>query len=1241
MDAHTEELLRTVQLYQQEPRALEDAPQSLVVYYGYCALSTALLYKKPVVPIFDGDGKIREYVQTHEILTLDALIAYCKSQTEPIDRLFALWAWIAWNIEYDGAAYKGDRPRIDKTVQAVFENKRGVCEHYSYFLLEVAKFLELEKDGIILLPYGNQAKGFSFKPSDEEKDLKGHASVYVEINGVKFLSEPTWGAGFLDDNYQYHCSFSLECFLMPIYESITSHFPSAQSKELLGLPISGEDFLKSRTVHRGFKSPRDIKLESHPLYFTDCDDGYMEHQFSCIGPVTSISLSIELRDDDIDSRGKELSPKSICTWKVIEDNIPCHPGRVRFKIWYQFPKAGCYLFTLWICGVSVTKFFLRVKRPCATYKPVGVAVTTPGLMSPVFPRCPVVEVVNGVGQISYRMAKRLAGFMMSIYKCLDGVFFEKGDKLDNKGLIASQEVIVPYDKNQVETQITINFPSDGPYHIELWLRDTDGNSYCPEVSYFFRVTGSKKNPFVYPIEMASKCRKPVPLSVPDGVTFIPSDSTVLCNSMHNCLEIHGVDANCDFSVSLEPVPRNNEPRIYPNKAFVRKGLQTYQWEFSHDGEWDLDVWKNGVWLFAQKYIVRPSLPNTSCSPVLSDLTTPRCHTPRGCKLAKTMPMKLPIITPVTPRRPQASLMKSYKKSIVKPVTKVSLLEKLPLGFRHDGLVTPILPRHNIVDVFDGVGRIYYRVTKEHASEMLSVFKCSDGKSFTKGEKIEMTEADRACQQSVIVPNDPEKLERQITINFRETGFYCAEVWAHVQSNSYVPNATYYFRVRRVRKEVFVHPIQLMLRNRKVCPMEIPPGIEITPNDSVMLYHGMDGKISISGVDDESSITVNVLPVSDPNEKRIYPRMSKVDNVRSWEWTFPHEGLWTCYCWKGDKTFFQQLCVVESAPLAVQVDKKQNESNGTSLSDNESREATVKPTETANALTNETKKERESAVNESKAEDAGIVTPNQSLLTLPGDKESSEAKKGGSELDIQVQTIFELPGHEESNECKNGEPEAGTKVQTSSELPADREPIESKKEDSEGDTKAQPTVELSSDEESSDSKKDEPKVGVKMQTIWELPGDDGSSDSKNDELKVGVTVQTIWELPGDVGSSESNEEDSEGDTKAQPTVELSSNEESSESKNDAPKVGVTVQTIWELPGDEGSNECIDEDSDTWSTEQSIKILLSDEGSHELTDEDSETWSTEQSDSPSRGSRRHARDKTDSAQQSKQSKCCILL
>ena len=200
MDAHTEELLRTVQLYQQEPRDLEDAPQSLVDYYGYCALSTALLYKKPAVPIFDRDGKIREYVQTHEISTLDALIAYCKSQTEPIDKLFALWAWIAWNIEYDGAAYKEDRHSTDVNIEAIFKEKKGVCAHYSYFLLEVAKFLELEKDGIILRSYGNNAKGFSFKPSDEGKDLKGHASVYVEINSAKFLSEPTWGAGYLDRN---------------------------------------------------------------------------------------------------------------------------------------------------------------------------------------------------------------------------------------------------------------------------------------------------------------------------------------------------------------------------------------------------------------------------------------------------------------------------------------------------------------------------------------------------------------------------------------------------------------------------------------------------------------------------------------------------------------------------------------------------------------------------------------------------------------------------------------------------------------------------------------------------------------------------------------------------------------------------------------------------------------------------------------------------------------------------------
>lgn len=146
-------------------------------------------------------------------------------RTNAHDKVRAIYAWLCKNIAYDTTytIYHADE---------CYAARRGVCLAYSELFYHLAKCVGIKSRVIV-------------GPSKDHKgviDPRGHAWVYVYIDGKGMLLDPTWGAGSIVNGEFRHNKYIWSWYDVDPQLMIMTHFPEDSRFQFLDSPITYEEF---------------------------------------------------------------------------------------------------------------------------------------------------------------------------------------------------------------------------------------------------------------------------------------------------------------------------------------------------------------------------------------------------------------------------------------------------------------------------------------------------------------------------------------------------------------------------------------------------------------------------------------------------------------------------------------------------------------------------------------------------------------------------------------------------------------------------------------------------------------------------------------------------------------------------------------------------------------------------------------------------------------------------------------
>ena len=345
-------LKKLVQQFEEKEYDLRDVPQEQVEQFGYPSLSHSLMYKENQIPEYD--LKIAEYIKTHTFDTIDSLILYISTIKSDINKLFCIFSYEALNFEFDINLYLSGKYK-QESLEKIFETKKTISNGFTFFFIEMAKRVQINKEKITIKEYPNYYKNFDFNPLDPPKNVKqNHSSVYLKIDNIQFISEPTWSAGEINEKDDFVKNFNPNLFLIPLYSSICDHFPINESQNFFPFEFKFSEFLECLKVSPFEKC---LKTETYPFIKLTTSNGYVAQTYSCKSPIQKVEFKIFKRNDHV---FKRISIDGTTSYEVIETKIKNHKERCRFITYIVFQEEGFYEVEMYIDSFKVLNYFVNV-----------------------------------------------------------------------------------------------------------------------------------------------------------------------------------------------------------------------------------------------------------------------------------------------------------------------------------------------------------------------------------------------------------------------------------------------------------------------------------------------------------------------------------------------------------------------------------------------------------------------------------------------------------------------------------------------------------------------------------------------------------------------------------------------------------------------------------------------------------------------------------------------------------------
>ncbi|MFK7810364.1 MAG: transglutaminase domain-containing protein [Saprospiraceae bacterium] len=170
------------------------------------------------------------------------------------DTIKSVYDWVTDNIKYDvhklnelkkgsksnkNSKFKSEEEYKAHLLKKVIKSKKGVCEDYA--LLFNAIVQKLGYESFIVEGYTK---------TDEGKIISriGHAWNAVKVRGKWSLYDPTWGAGYIEEEKRFVKKYSPKWYDVDAQGMIKNHMPFDPVWQISKTPMSYEDFEQNRVT---------------------------------------------------------------------------------------------------------------------------------------------------------------------------------------------------------------------------------------------------------------------------------------------------------------------------------------------------------------------------------------------------------------------------------------------------------------------------------------------------------------------------------------------------------------------------------------------------------------------------------------------------------------------------------------------------------------------------------------------------------------------------------------------------------------------------------------------------------------------------------------------------------------------------------------------------------------------------------------------------------------------------------
>jgi len=204
--------------------------------------------------------------------SVQALAAYlAQAGPDDLTRARALYRWIAGNIDYDVNAFRSGS-HGDQSADGVLRSRSSVCEGYARLSEAVGAAMGLQVQVV-----SGWSKGYGYTTGQRFDGPTNHAWNAVRIDGRWRLMDPTWGAGYLDQQMRFVRRFQEHYFLTAPDAFVFDHLPQDPQWQLLDRPVTAEEYVDLAFVR--------------PTFFA-LGFGIGSHRHSRIAAVDRVSVTL-------------------------------------------------------------------------------------------------------------------------------------------------------------------------------------------------------------------------------------------------------------------------------------------------------------------------------------------------------------------------------------------------------------------------------------------------------------------------------------------------------------------------------------------------------------------------------------------------------------------------------------------------------------------------------------------------------------------------------------------------------------------------------------------------------------------------------------------------------------------------------------------------------------------------------------------------------------------------------------
>lgn len=275
-----------------------------------------------------------------------------KPFTRSRDKAFAIYRWLTFNIDYDVDGFFGRSSKKSCLAEDVLASKSSVCAGYANLFEAMGKAAGLEIHVI-----SGYAKGYGYQPGQKIQGTN-HAWNAIRIEDQWYLSDATWGAGYIGNDMMFHREPSSYRFLMDPEYAIFDHLPEDNKWQFLDEPVTNETFADA-AVMSGEMYSMGIELLSHKKLLYAIDNDSIDMTFYCPGKKMVLMGNIKSSSDERLSDGRERVQIR-----------PCGINQVKLRA--QFPAPGSYTINIYVkvdgSWTQGTSYIIKTTMGCGDNK---------------------------------------------------------------------------------------------------------------------------------------------------------------------------------------------------------------------------------------------------------------------------------------------------------------------------------------------------------------------------------------------------------------------------------------------------------------------------------------------------------------------------------------------------------------------------------------------------------------------------------------------------------------------------------------------------------------------------------------------------------------------------------------------------------------------------------------------------------------------------------------------------------